>query len=60
MQKQLQAYFRRSKTNQNQLAKTLGVHRSVVNHWSQGVCKPAKNRVFQVSEITGIKVEDLL
>jgi transcriptional regulator with XRE-family HTH domain len=60
MQKQLRAYFKRSGTNQNQLANTLGVHRSVVNHWMKGICKPAKGRIFQVADITGIKIEDLL
>jgi transcriptional regulator with XRE-family HTH domain len=60
MEKQLSAYLKRNKMTQTAFANLIGVHRSVVNHWLSGYCKPANGRIMKVAKLTGIKVEDLL
>lgn len=60
MQK-LKAYFRRKDAlTQYAVAQQLGINRSAVTHWVKGRTKPAAWHLGKLSQITGIKIEDLL
>jgi transcriptional regulator with XRE-family HTH domain len=58
--KKLRTWFKSSGWSQNKLALALGVNRSAITHWINGSNKPDRRRLKQLSEITGIPVEDLL
>lgn len=45
---------------QADIARELGVHRSLVNHWIMGRRKPSRKLLKPLSRLTGIKIEDLL
>ncbi len=60
MKKELKRYFRNSCNWQADLARELGVDRSLISHWLAGRRKPGRSKLISLSKITGIPIEDLL
>lgn len=50
----------RPRITQRQIAEQMGVDPSLVSHWMAGRRKPGRDKIKQLSELTGIKAEDLL
>ena len=60
MGKKLKAYLKRNNLKQGEFAKMLGVGESLVSLWISDKRRPGRNRLVQLSQVTGIKIEDLL
>lgn len=61
--KKLSAYIERvtsPKMMQKEIAEKMGVDPSLVSHWMAGRRKPGRDKLKQLSQLTGIKIEDLL
>jgi len=58
--KKLKKWLTKCRMSQADLAREMAVHPSLVNHWLSGKRMPGRNKLKDLSEITGIKIEDLL
>jgi transcriptional regulator with XRE-family HTH domain len=61
--KKLSAYIEKvttPKVQQKEIAEKMGVHPSLVSHWMAGRRKPGRDKLKQLSALTGIKIEDLI
>lgn len=50
----------KAKMTQADIARELGVSPSLVSYWMAGTRKPGRDKIKQLSKLTGIPVEDLL
>ena len=44
----------------SQLARRIGVHRSVVCRWARGVLKPKDSYIPKIAEALGVSVEEVI
>jgi transcriptional regulator with XRE-family HTH domain len=56
----LKKWMTRTRKSQAQLARELGVSRSLVCHWMRGDRMPGRGKLKTISQLTGLKIEDLL
>ena len=56
----LKRWMLKYRMSQAALARELGIDRTLVNHWLRGRRMPGRARLKDLSEVTGIKIEDLL
>lgn len=56
----LRIYLQERQMSQAELAAELGVSQPTVCDWLSGRSKPKTSRLLQISQVTGIAVEDLL
>jgi len=58
--KKLKRWMTKYKMTQAALAREMDISPSLVCHWLRGSRMPGRNMLKQLSEVTGIKIEDLL
>lgn len=56
----LRTYLEEQRMSQSEFATVLGVSQPTVCDWLSGRSRPKSSRLLQISQVTGISVEDLL